>query len=115
MRRVVLILPSATYRAPDFLAAARSLRVEVVLASETEQAMADAMGDRAIVLPLHDPDASVAAIVALHARNPVDAVVAVDDGGTLIAAMAATALGLPHNPAAAIATTRDKLAMRRGW
>ncbi len=115
MRRVLLILPSATYRAPDFLAAARSLGVEVVLASETEQAMADAMGDRAIVLPLDDPDASVTAILGLHARDPIDAVVAVDDGGTLIAAMAATALGLPHNPAGAIAVTRDKLAMRRAF
>lgn len=113
MPRVLLILPSATYRAPDFLAAARSLGVEVVLASETEQAMASAMGDRAIVLPLDDPEASVAAILALHARSPIDAVVAVDDGGTLIAAMASAALGIPHNPAAAITTTRDKLAMRR--
>jgi biotin carboxylase len=115
VRRVLLILPSATYRAPDFLAAARSLGVEVVLASETEQAMATAMGDRAVVLPLDDPSASVAEILALHERNPIDAVVAVDDGGTLIAAMASMALGFPHNPPAAIATTRYKLAMRRAF
>ncbi len=115
MRRVLLILPSATYRAPDFLAAARSLGVEVVLASETEQTLAAAMGDRALVLPLDDPEASVAAILSLHARSPIDAVVAADDGGTLIAAIASTALGFPHNPAEAIATTRDKLAMRRAF
>jgi biotin carboxylase len=115
VHRVLLILPSATYRAPDFLAAARSLGVEVVLASETEQTMAESMGDRAVVLPLDDPEASVAAILALHARSPVDAVVAVDDGGSLVAAMAASALGFPHNPPAAIATTRDKLAMRRAF
>jgi biotin carboxylase len=115
VRRVLLILPSATYRAPDFLAAARSLGAEVVLASETEQTMAASMGDRAVVLPLDDPEASVAAILALHARSPVDAVVAVDDGGSLTAAMASTALGFRHNPPAAIATTRDKLAMRRAF
>lgn len=115
MRQVLLILPSATYRAADFLAAARSLGVEVVLASETEQTMAAAMGDRALVLRLDDPDASVAAILALHGRSPVDAVVAADDGGTLIATMASSALGFAHNPPEAIATTRDKLAMRRAF
>jgi biotin carboxylase len=77
--------------------------------------MAAAMGDRALVLPLDDPDASVAAILSLHARSPIDGVVAADDGGTLIAAIASTALGFPHNPPAAIATTRDKLAMRRAF
>ncbi len=115
MKRVLLILPQATYRAPDFLAAARSLGVEVVLASETEQAMAASMGDRAVVVPLDDPDRSVAEILSLHKRSPIDAVVAVDDGGALVASMAAKAMGLPHNPADAIATTRDKLAMRRAF
>ena len=77
--------------------------------------MASSMGDRAVVLPLDDPDASVAAIRALHARSPIDAIVAVDDGGTLIAAMASAALGFAHNPTDAIVTTRDKLAMRRAF
>ena len=37
--RVLLILPSATYRAPDFLAAARELGVAVTVASERRAAM----------------------------------------------------------------------------
>ena len=46
MARVLLLLPSATYRAPDFLDAARALDVEVVVASEQRQTLAGAMGDR---------------------------------------------------------------------
>jgi biotin carboxylase len=112
MARVLLLLPSATYRAPDFLAAAGSLGVEVVVASDHRQAMADAMGDRALVVTLTDPEAATAAIEALHRRHPLDAVVAVDDQGVLVAAMAGVALGLPHNPPEAVARTRDKAAMR---
>jgi biotin carboxylase len=111
--RVLLLLPTATYRAPDFVAAARALGAEVVVASEQRQAMADAMDDRAVVVPLGDVEAGVAAVVALHRRAPVDAVVAVDDQGVLVAALAAAAIGLPHNPAAAVAATRDKAVMRR--
>jgi biotin carboxylase len=110
--RVLLILPTATYRAPDFLAAARALGVEVIVGSEQPQAMAGSMGDRSVVVPLEDPEAAVEAVAALHGRSPLDAVVAVDDQGVLIAAKAAARLGLPHNPLDAVAATRDKAAMR---
>jgi biotin carboxylase len=110
--RVLLLLPSATYRASDFLAAAAALGVEVVVGSEHRQAMAGAMGDRALVVPLSQPDEATAAILALHGRLPLDAVVAVDDQGVLIAAMASRAMGFPHNQPEAVARTRDKAAMR---
>jgi biotin carboxylase len=110
--RVLLLLPSGTYKAPDFLAAADRLGVEVVVASETEQTLAGAMGDRALVVDLADPVASVAAITGLAARHPLEAVVAVDDQGVLIAALAAKELGLPANLPEAVARTRNKAAMR---
>jgi biotin carboxylase len=113
--RVLLILPTATYRAPDFLAAARALGVEVIVGSEQPQAMAGSMGDRSVVVPLEDPEAAVEAVAALHGRSPLDAVVAVDDQGVLIAAKAAARLGLPHNPLDAVVATRDKAAMRRAF
>jgi biotin carboxylase len=110
--RVLLLLPSGTYKAPDFLDAADRLGVEVVVASERAQTLADAMGDRALVIDLADPAGSAAAVSALAARLPLDAVVAVDDQGVLIAALAAQELGLPANPPDAVARTRDKAAMR---
>ena len=110
--RVLLLLPSGTYKAPDFLDAARRLNVDVVVASETEQTLSEAMGDRALVVDLSDPTGSAGKITALAARTPLDAVVAVDDQGLLIAALAAAELGLPANPAEAVARTRNKAAMR---
>jgi biotin carboxylase len=110
--RVLLLLPTATYRASDFVAAARALGAEVVVASERRQALADSMDDRAVVVPLENVDAGVAAIARLHARSPVDAVVAVDDQGVVVAARAAAELGLVHNPPEAVAATRDKARMR---
>jgi biotin carboxylase len=112
MPRVLLLLPTATYRAPDFIAAARALGVEVVVASEEAPVLAETMGDRAVVVPIDDPDASASAIEALDARRPIDAVVAVDDRGVLVAAQAGERLGFPHNPPEAAARTRDKAAMR---
>jgi biotin carboxylase len=110
--RILILLPSATYRAADFLAAARRLGVEVVVASEEAQALAGSMGDRALQLPLDQPEKAAQAIVELAGRSPLDAVVAVDDQGVLVAALAAGALGLPHNPTPAVAATRDKAASR---
>ncbi|HEY3240967.1 MAG TPA: ATP-grasp domain-containing protein [Acidimicrobiia bacterium] len=110
MARVLILLPSATYRAPDFLAAAARLGTEVVVASDVAQTID--MGDRALVLDLADPEAAAAAVVEAAGRHPFDAVVAVDDQGVLVAALAAARLGLAHNPLGAVAATRDKAAMR---
>ncbi|HVL81817.1 MAG TPA: ATP-grasp domain-containing protein [Actinomycetota bacterium] len=112
MPRVLLLLPSATYRATDFLQAAASVGAEVVVASEMAQTLAHTMGDRALVVDLCDPDAAAEAIVSHHRRLPLEAVVAVDDEGTLVAARAAQRLGLRHNPPDAVAVTRDKARMR---
>src|SRR5207244_2394028 len=98
--------------APDFLDAARRLGVEVVVASEQVQTLAALMGDRAVVVDLADPEAAARVIVETAERRPLDAVVAVDDQGVLVAALAAARLGLPHNPPEAVAATRDKAAMR---
>ncbi|HUZ20994.1 MAG TPA: ATP-grasp domain-containing protein [Acidimicrobiales bacterium] len=112
MQRVLLLLPTATYRATEFLAAAAGLGVEVVTGSEQRQALAGVMGDTFVELPLHDPDAAAEEIVRFARRVPLDAVVAVDDQGGLSAALAAERLGLRHNPPAAVAATRDKATMR---
>jgi len=110
--RVLLLLPTATYRAADFLAAAARLDVEVVVASEHRQAMADSMGDRAVVVPMGDVRVAVDVIAALHERHPLDAVLAVDDQGLMVAAAASQHLGMAHNPTDAVAATRDKAALR---
>ena len=112
MPRVLLLLPTTTYRAADFLAAAHALGVDVVVASDEAPPLAASMGDRAVAVPLDDAEAAAETIEALDARHPLDAVVAVDDQGVVVAARAGERLGFPHNPPAAVARTRDKAAMR---
>lgn len=112
MTRLLLILPSATYRAPDFIAAAQALGVAVTVASDRAAAMSAAMGDRTLTLGTSDPQAAADAIVARAQDTPFAAIVGVDDQGVMAAALAAERLGLAHNPPRAVARTRDKAAMR---
>jgi biotin carboxylase len=109
---VVLVVPSSTYRAADFLEAASRLGVEVVVASEEPQPLAGVKGGRALLVDLDDPEGAARAIVGHDAAFAVDAVVAVDDRGTEVAGAASRLLGLRHNPAHALQAARDKLAMR---
>jgi biotin carboxylase len=106
--RVLLLVPTASYRTADFLAAARRLEVEVVVGSEDAPPVTGA----GVRIPLDDPSAATEAIEALDRTDGIDAVVAVDDQGILVAATAGERLGFPHNPPDAVAATRDKLALR---
>jgi biotin carboxylase len=108
--RLLLLLPTATYRAADFLTAARALGAEVAVASERRLV---SMGDAQLTLDLCRPEAAAEAIATLAEEKPLDAVVAVDDQGVRVAALVAERLGLPGNPPEAAAATRDKAAMRR--
>lgn len=112
MARLLLLVPSATYRARDFLDAARALGVDVVIGTEQAHALQEVMGSRTLEVPLDDPAEAARVIVAHDAVVPLDAVIAVDDMGTLVAAQASALLGLRHNPPDAVAAARDKLAMR---
>ena len=106
--RVVLLLPTTTYRAADFLAAARALGIEVVVASDQLSSHGRSGGVRAVEVPFDDPERAAELLTHLDDRGPIDGIVAVDDQGVMIAAHAAQKLGLAHNPPDAAARTRDK-------
>ena len=112
MRRVVLLIPSATYRATDFVTAATALGLDLIVASDRRSTLHAVMGERAQVVPLDRPEQAADQLVALHERLPFDAVLGVDDQGVLAAGEVAERLGLPHAPTAAVAATRDKHALR---
>ncbi len=118
MPRVLLILPTGSYRAAEYLAAAERLGVEVVVASERAQALAATMGENFLEIPLHEPAEAARRIVAQARRDPrlaLHAILGVDDQGLLAAALAAAELGLPHNSPESVALTRDKAAMRAAF
>jgi biotin carboxylase len=111
-RRVMLLTTPRSYRLEDFRAAAERLGVAIVVGLDIPDELADQWLD-ALPLPFGDVGESVRRIVDTADERPLQAILAVDDSGSLIAAAAATALGLPHNAPAAAEAARDKAIMRR--
>jgi biotin carboxylase len=113
MRRVVLLIPSSTYKATDFVAAAGALDLDLIVASDRRSALQAVMGDRSQLVALDRPQEAADRLVALHERLPFDAVLGIDDQGVLAASVVAERLGMPHSSVAAVAATRDKHLLRK--
>jgi biotin carboxylase len=113
MDRLLLLLPTTTYRTQDFLDAARTLGVDVVCASEEPSTFEAHAPDHLLTLDFTDPDAAAARVAAFAGRRPVNAVVGVDDLTALAAAASAERLGLRASAPAAVAAARDKYQMRQ--
>lgn len=113
MKRILLLLPTASYRNDDFLAAARKLDVEVITVANHCHQLAPLLGMSPIFsVPFDRPLVAVEQVSAALGRKP-DAALAVDDAGLELAALLRLRLHLPGNPPAAVRLTRDKLAFRR--
>src|SRR4030095_7636797 len=93
-KRLLLLIPTSTYRTEDFMAAAKRLDVDLVVASERPNVMASEFPEHLLTLPLDDPAAAEAEIRVYARTRPIDAVVPVDDVTTVTAATIAGALGL---------------------
>lgn len=113
MPHVALILPTATYRARDFVEAAARLGTDITVVSEDRPPLAQGAGTPTVIIDCASPEESAGRIVAHADHHPIDAIVAADDQGVEIAALAAEALGLPHNRPFGVAATRNKAMLRR--
>lgn len=111
MPTAVVVLPSTTYRAADFVAAAESLGVNLVVASEGPPPID--MGDGYLQIDCTDPALAAETIVEFGDRVGIDGVVAADDAGVIVAALTGQTLGLRSNSPEAAAATRSKAAQRR--
>jgi biotin carboxylase len=115
MPRVMLVLPTETYRATAFLQAAEALGLAVVVASNEAPTLAALMEGRVLTLDLRHPAESAERALEFARRWPVDAVIGVDEGSVITAATIAERLGLPQrNPVQAVQATRDKRLLRSG-
>src|SRR6185369_3257865 len=94
MPRVLLLLPTTTYKAPDFLAAARKLRVDVTVASEEPSTLEGMNPAGLLSLDFRDAEGCARKAVEFARAHPVDAVVGVDEDTAVAAAVIARALGL---------------------
>jgi biotin carboxylase len=113
MRRIVLLMATRTYRARAFMRAAGRLGAQVTVGTERRNALEKAAPGTTLALTFREPLRAVDQIAAFHASTPIDVIVGVDDDTTLLAAMAAERLGLPHNAVDAVRATSNKALMRR--
>ena len=112
MRRLLLLIPSTSYRTTDFLNAAERLGVDVVVASNEQQTLEQVVPGKTLTLDFIDLKGSTEKAVAFARQYPIDAVVSTDEEATVLAAMISEALSLPHNPVTATAAAKDKQRLR---
>ena len=110
--RVLLLVPTTSYRIGDFLEAAQKLGIDVAVGSGDQDVLEALSRGQALGLDLADVEAGVARIVDYARHHPLAAIVPVDQETTVLAARAAHALGLPHNPPDAVAAAGDKYRFR---
>jgi len=112
MPRLLLLLPTATYRTAAFVEAARRLGVELTVASERPSTFQAANPTGLMTLDLAHPERAAEQAREFARVYPLAGVVGVDDDTAVVAAAIAGALGVRGNPVAATEAARDKYEQR---
>ena len=108
---IVLLSTPNTYRSQPFAAAANKLGVKIIWGVDLPRPLADEWNTQ-LQLDFRDPEDAVRKLTNLSKREPIRAIIAIDDAAAIIAAETATHLGLVHNSPSAALAARDKLVMR---
>ncbi len=112
MPRLLLLLPTATYRAEAFLAAARSLQLSVTIGMEHVPEGLPVTSGGVLLLDVRHPQAAAQTVVEFARDHPINAVIGVDDVTAVAAAAVAEAVGLPNNSVASVTAASNKRQMR---
>ncbi len=113
MPRLLLLIPTTTYRTEAFLEAARTLGVEVVVASDRPNVLQETFPEHLLTLDFQKPDVAAREVTEFARRYAFDAVVPVDDLTTVVGAAIANALGLRANSVESVRAARNKAVMRQ--
>jgi biotin carboxylase len=110
--RLLLLLPTATYRSAAFVEAARRLDIALTVASEHPSTFEPARPDALLTLDIASVVRSVDQALAFHRDSPVAAALGVDDDTVILATAINHAIGRPANPLPAVEAARDKFLQR---
>ncbi len=113
MTRLLLLIPTTSYRTHDFMEAAHRLGIEVVLGSDQRQVLEDISGGDTITIDFENSERGAEQILGYAKDHPIEAIVSVDDGANAVAARASTALGFRHNSPDAVGAARNKYRCRK--
>jgi biotin carboxylase len=108
MPRLLLLLPSTTYRTAAFVEAARRIGADLTVASERPSTLEAANPAGLLTLDFQHPERAADEAQVFARRHPIDAVVGVDDDSAVVAAAVAERLRLKGNPLNAAVAARDK-------
>jgi biotin carboxylase len=112
MPRVILLLPTTTYRTKAFIDAALKLDVEVVAASEQPNTLASKNPEALLTLDFSEPECAARQASEFAEHFPIDAIIPVDEDTAVVAAAVAQGLGLQHNSLDAAIMAKNKHRMR---
>src|SRR5262249_4271168 len=112
MPRVLLLLPTTTYRTKSFVDAALKLKVDVVTASELPSTLEKQNPEGLLTLDFSNPEVAARQAQEYADHYPIDAVIPVDEDTAVVAAWVAEFLNLEHNPVEATITAKNKYHMR---
>lgn len=112
IQRVLLVMKSESYKARDFIQAAAKLGIDLIVGTDQPDVLAEFKSGRTLHLNFNDIDDGVRVITEYHLDRPIDAVVAVEDEGTVMAARAGRRLGLAANPEESVVAAENKAVMR---
>ncbi len=110
--RVILLMKATTYRARPFLEAAARLGIEVIKGIDMPSELAE-YWHAPLGLQFDQPEEAVKAITDFARQTPVQAILAVDDSATVLAALVSETLGLAFNSSEAALAARNKHRMRQ--
>lgn len=109
---ILLCATTTGYQTRAFEAAAASLGIDLVYATDRCHMLDDPWRDRAISVRFEEEQASIDAIVASARQRPISGVIAVGDRPVPLAALAARELGLLFHPVDGARVSRSKLLTR---
>jgi biotin carboxylase len=112
MPRVLLLLPTTTYRTKAYLDATRKVGVDVVAASEQASTLVARNPEGLLALDLFNPDEAARQAQQYAAEHAIDAIIPVDEDTAVAASFIARALHLKHNPVSAAQAAKNKHLMR---
>jgi len=113
MPRLLLLLPTTTYRTTAFVEAARRIGAELTVASERPSTLEAANPAGLLTLAFQHPERAADQAHDFARRSPIDAVVGVDDDTAVVAAAVAERLHRKGNPVHAAEAARDKHRQRQ--
>jgi hypothetical protein len=113
MPRLLLLIPTTSYRTKDFLSAAIKAGVDVTVGSNDHNVLSELQPEGTLTIDFNNLNGSVKTIKSFNKRHPVVSIIGVDEQTCLIAVKASKELKLPHNSYESVKATCNKYLFRK--